>query len=200
MPKLVFIGEPFAGRTYELTLEKTAVGRGDQNTLALHDPSVSLVHGEILVYGPEVIVHDLGSANGTFVAGVRVRQQSPVKHGQVVRFGSVEARLELDSPVPEESGTGLDTIHLMRVVMRDQKREEQKPKPADPTMKLDPGAGSEPVEHTVLLRRTTSSQEEAVPPEPPKPVIPPRRVSVLMVVVTVVALALGLALLLWLLR
>src|SRR5260221_2611117 len=93
-PKLVFISTPFAGRTYALTLEKVSVGRAGFNTLAIHDPSVSLTHCEILVNGPEVIIRDLGSSNGTFVEGARLQHhQSQIKSGQLVRFGSVEARL-----------------------------------------------------------------------------------------------------------
>jgi pSer/pThr/pTyr-binding forkhead associated (FHA) protein len=75
MPKLIFTSEPFAGRVYELTLEKTTGGRGDLNTLALGDSSVSLAHCEILVHGPEVIVRDLGSANGTFVSGMQLKRR-----------------------------------------------------------------------------------------------------------------------------
>ena len=197
MPKLIFSHEPFAGRVYPLTLEKTAVGRGDQNTLALHDPSVSLAHCEILVHGPEVIVHDLGSANGTFVAGVRVRGQAPINHGQIVRFGSVTARLELDSAVPDDSTAGMDTIHLAGRIMADQRREERKPK-VDPAMKLDPGAGAESVEHTVMISRPAPRQESTTPPAR-NPETAAQRPSVMKVVVMALALGVGLALLLWVL-
>ena len=193
MPKLIFSHEPFAGRVYALTLEKTAVGRGDQNTLALHDPSVSLAHCEILVHGPEVIVHDLGSANGTFVAGVRVRGQAPINHGQIVRFGSVTARLELDSAVPDDSTAGMDTIHLAGRIMADQRREERKPK-VDPAMKLDPGAGAESIEHTVMLPRMAPSAPIAAP-SAPNPA--PKQIPVKRVMVIGAALALGLAFLFW---
>ena len=74
-PKLVFVGEHFAGRVYELTQEKTTVGRSDRNLLIVHDPSVSHAHCEILVNGPEVIVIDLSSANGTYVNGTRLQHQ-----------------------------------------------------------------------------------------------------------------------------
>ena len=87
MPKLIFTGEQFAGRVYELAVEKTTVGRGDHNTLVLRDNSVSQTHCEIIVNGPEVIIHDLNSANGTFVAGTRLNSQSQVLSGQLVRFG-----------------------------------------------------------------------------------------------------------------
>jgi predicted component of type VI protein secretion system len=99
MARLVFTDTKFSGRVYEFALPKTTVGRGDHNTLAIHDPSVSQAHCEILVYGPEVIVRDLGSTNGTFVNGVRLfNQQCQLKPGQTVRFGLVEARLELEPP------------------------------------------------------------------------------------------------------
>src|SRR4026208_2582560 len=97
MAKLIFLDEQFSGRTYEFALPKITVGRGDHNALTIHDNGVSQTHCEILVYGSEVIVRDLGSRNGTFVAGTLLQNhQAQLKHGQTVRFGSVEARLELD--------------------------------------------------------------------------------------------------------
>ncbi len=114
MAKLIFTNQDHAGRAYELTLEKTTVGRGDQNTLAIADGSLSAVHCEILVNGPEVIVRDLGSRNGTFVNGAKlVNQQSQLKSGQTVRFGAVEARLELDSPPAEDTASDITAIHTM---------------------------------------------------------------------------------------
>src|SRR5829696_9197383 len=104
MPKLIFSGEHFAGRVYQLTLEKTTVGRGEHNTLALNHPSVSLTHCEILLHGPEVIVRDLGPANGTYVNGKRLnRQQCQMKSGQVIQFGLVQARLDLELPNSENT-------------------------------------------------------------------------------------------------
>ena len=101
MAKLIFIGEKFVGRVYELAIEKTTVGRGDHNTLTIHDPSVSHSHCEILVYGTEVIVRDLGSSNGTVVDGRRLQdqQQHPLDDHQIVKFGAVEARLATGQPV-----------------------------------------------------------------------------------------------------
>ena len=61
MAKLVFTDKNFAGRVYELLLEKTTVGRGDHNTLVIHDNSLSSSHCEILMHGSEIIVRDLDS-------------------------------------------------------------------------------------------------------------------------------------------
>ena len=93
MAKLIFTDKNHAGRIYELTLEKTTVGRSDQNILVISDGSLSALHCEILVNGPEVIVRDLGSRNGTFVNGAKLQNhQAQLKSGQTVRFGAVEAR------------------------------------------------------------------------------------------------------------
>lgn len=135
MAKLIFNGEHFAGQVYELTLEKTTVGRGDGNILVIHHPSVSLMHCEILVHGPEVIVRDLGSANGTFVNRVRHHhQQFQLKSGQVVRFGPVEARLELNPSDDDYVASDITAVHEHARVLRDQRREQQRPKIAGRSM------------------------------------------------------------------
>lgn len=169
MPKLIFTGEHFAGRVYELTLEKTTVGRGDHNTLALHDPSVSLAHCEILVYGPEVIVRDLGSANGTFVNGVRLRnQQGQVKSDQTVRFGSVSARLDLGLPAFDGTADEETAVFDARRIARDQRNEQKNPKPASASATFESNAGSDSDRalSTVILPPTARAEQIATPPTP----------------------------------
>jgi predicted component of type VI protein secretion system len=151
MAKLIFSGDKFRGRVYEFTLEKTTVGRGDHNTLAIHDPSVSHTHCEILVYGEEVIVRDLGSSNGTFVRGGRLHhQQRPVNHGDVVAFGDVEARLELDDRSESGSATDFTAVHDYAEYLRE--RQQGKPKtPADASLKLGTAPDDATADRTVVL-------------------------------------------------
>jgi hypothetical protein len=201
MPKLIFTDEQFAGRVYELTLEKTTVGRGNQNTLALHDPSVSLAHCEILVHGPEVIVRDLGSANGTFVNGVRLDdQQCQIKSDQTVRFGSVEARLDLGLPNYDDTASEETAVFAMRRSMRDQRREEKNPKPASAsaTFESDSDSDSNQTDQTVLLPRAASPERLATPPAPPKSEGARRGLSTRTALWIAVAVVLGFAFLLWL--
>lgn len=96
MPKLHFSQPEFAATPVDLPEGKTTVGRSSRNSLVLNDVSVSASHCEVLVSWNEVILRDLGSSNGTWVAGVRVNGQQPANHGECIRFGRVEARLELD--------------------------------------------------------------------------------------------------------
>jgi hypothetical protein len=67
---------------------------------------VSADHCELLASWNEVIVRDHGSSNGTWVAGVRVNGQRPANHGDLIRFGRVEARLELDGH-PADDATAI---------------------------------------------------------------------------------------------
>jgi pSer/pThr/pTyr-binding forkhead associated (FHA) protein len=111
MARLVFMNEKFRGRVYEFAVETTTVGRGQNNALVISDDSVSETHCQILVYGPEVIVRDMGSTNGTYVNGVQLRgQQRPLRDGEIVIFGAVQARLELGPPA--DSGTATDATAM----------------------------------------------------------------------------------------
>jgi predicted component of type VI protein secretion system len=199
MSKLLFLGEKFNGRSYELVAEKTAVGRGDQNKLVIRDESVSNAHCEILANGPEVIVHDLGSANGTFVNGMRVNGQCQIKDGQIVRFGSVEARLSLDVPSWDDTTTEQTAFHAMKRVMHEQSVERSKPKPGDGAMTLESGPVADLGDHTVLLKRPASQAEPPASQFPttatPQSSQPPKTMRIVMVV----AAALVLAVLGWLL-
>ncbi|MBI3876388.1 MAG: FHA domain-containing protein, partial [Verrucomicrobia bacterium] len=61
MPRLVVLTEGYTGRAYELKVERTTVGRLEDNAFQIPDPSVSSHHCEVLLKGSEVIVHDLNS-------------------------------------------------------------------------------------------------------------------------------------------
>ncbi|MEO8425526.1 MAG: FHA domain-containing protein [Verrucomicrobiota bacterium] len=198
MAKLVFIGENLKGRVYELVVDQTTVGRGEPNTLVIHDESISTQHCEILVYGPEVIVRDLGSTNGTFVDGLRLHdQQCQVKAGQIVQFGSVPARLEIEEPCSTDRASDVTAVYELSRLMRDQQKEKKRPKPTEPSMTLEAGAKPGSLDDTVRLFR----------PFQPEPTMAPlvqakvdfgKGAPAKGVVVLVIGLALGLVILLWL--
>lgn len=200
MAKLIFTDENYAGRVYNFVLEKTTVGRGDQNTLVIHDSSLSSNHCEILVNGPEVIVRDLGSRNGTFVNGARLtKQQAQLKSGQTVRFGSVEARLELDSPF-EDTATDGTAIHTMSRIMRDQRRALKNPKPVDVSMTLESSDLSANEGHTVITSRTPPPGEDPIIAAPQIAEGLPGKTSKRAVILIAVVLVLSLIVLLWMWR
>jgi hypothetical protein len=154
MAKLIFTSMNYAGQVFELVRENNTVGRGAQNHLVIPDNSLSSAHCVILANGNEIIVRDLGSRNGTYVDGVRLNnQQSAAKHGHIVRFGSVEARLELDPPSSEDTLSDITAIHTMGRLMRDQRREQKRPKPSESPVQLAPSDPSADDGNTAILAR-----------------------------------------------
>jgi hypothetical protein len=97
MAKLVLLSMGMTGRTQELKLDKTTIGRVEDNTFQIAEPSVSSHHCEVLLRGNDVVVRDLDSTNGTYINGERV-SESVLKPGQILRLGQVEMRLETDAP------------------------------------------------------------------------------------------------------
>lgn len=102
MPRLRFLTPPFAGQSAELAEGTVTLGRKPGNDLIVLEGSISARHCEFLVSGYEVIVRECGSRNGTFVNGFRVEAQSGVAHGERLRFGGVEAILEIGEWAPED--------------------------------------------------------------------------------------------------
>ncbi len=94
MPKLVVLSQGLAGLSYELKTDKITVGRVEDNSFQVSDPSVSSHHCEILLMGTEVVVRDLNSTNGTFINGKQVHGEAPIPSGQILRLGQVEIRVE----------------------------------------------------------------------------------------------------------
>lgn len=85
------------GRTHELKVDKTTVGRVEDNAFQIAEPSVSSHHCEVLLRGNDIVVKDLNSTNGTYINGQKVTE-SPIKPGQILRLGQIEMRLETDTP------------------------------------------------------------------------------------------------------
>jgi pSer/pThr/pTyr-binding forkhead associated (FHA) protein len=97
MAKLVVLSVGMTGRTQELKADKTTIGRVEDNTFQVAEPSVSSHHCEVLLRGKDVVVRDLNSTNGTFINGEKVTE-SVITPGQILRLGQIEMRLETDMP------------------------------------------------------------------------------------------------------
>jgi len=100
MAKLVVLSEGMTGQSYELKVDKTTVGRVEDNTFQVTHPSVSSHHCEILLRGNDVVVKDLNSTNGTFVNNQQITDEAVIKPGQTFKLGQVEIRLEAPGATP----------------------------------------------------------------------------------------------------
>ena len=129
MTKLIFKTPEFDGQSAPLADGKTTVGSAPGNTLIIQHDSISADHCELLLYGREVIVRDRASANGIWVDGARIHGQTSMRHGQSIRFGAVEARLEMPPPPADDAQTEFTAIYEFKREVRDLRRN---PAPLEP--------------------------------------------------------------------
>ena len=99
MAKLVILTQGMTGRAHELTVDRTTIGRVEDNTFQITDASVSSHHCEVLLRGGEVLIRDLNSTNGTFINNAQITE-SVLKPGQTLRLGQIELKLEGDGSAP----------------------------------------------------------------------------------------------------
>ncbi len=112
MPRLVVLSEGLTGRTHELKAEQTTVGRLEDNSFQVPDPSVSSHHCEVILKGQEVLVRDLGSTNGSFINGERITE-AMLRPSQILRLGQVEIRLEGDVPAAAQQKRVFDHTQVV---------------------------------------------------------------------------------------
>lgn len=83
------------GDVFPIPAGETSVGREASNGLSLvAESTVSRRHAVLVRTGNDVVVRDAGSSNGTFVNGVQVSSDTPLRPGDQVQFGQVRFRYE----------------------------------------------------------------------------------------------------------
>ena len=84
---LIVLAGSAMGEMYKITREQTIIGRGQQAHIRMVDEGVSREHCEIQLESEGMILHDLGSTNGTFCRGVRV-DRHVLEDGDKILVGS----------------------------------------------------------------------------------------------------------------
>ncbi len=100
--RLVVEDGPEKGQRLDIASERVTIGRSVICDVALTDDAVSGTHCEIIATEAGFLLRDLGSTNGTWVAGVRVREAwlepgMPLRVGHtVIRFEHGPGSIEID--------------------------------------------------------------------------------------------------------
>ncbi|MGB3052192.1 MAG: sigma 54-interacting transcriptional regulator [Polyangiales bacterium] len=100
--RLVVEDGPEKGQRLDIASERMTIGQSVICDLTLNDTAVSGTHCEIIAKENGFLLRDLGSANGTWVAGVRVREAwlepgMPLRIGRtVIRFEHGSGSIEID--------------------------------------------------------------------------------------------------------
>jgi pSer/pThr/pTyr-binding forkhead associated (FHA) protein len=103
-------------REIAISKDEFLIGRGSDCDLRLHDAAISRHHCLLRVRGDEATISDLGSSNGTFLNGQRVRSQAVIRNGDRLQLG--------------------DHVYLLQVGDKDPRNEHPDVVPTGATIKL----------------------------------------------------------------
>ncbi|MBI3891301.1 MAG: FHA domain-containing protein [Candidatus Wallbacteria bacterium] len=126
------------GPAFKIDGDRARVGREPDNEIVLEDPSVSRRHAEFVRTPEGVVMADLGSRNGTYLAESRVGSEAALHDGARLRFGRIKFTASRTPPGEEPSGfgeLGEGEVSLTRDSSLDQTEDpaqESAPKPAAP--------------------------------------------------------------------
>jgi diguanylate cyclase (GGDEF)-like protein len=84
---LIVLAGSAMGEMFKISSKQTIIGRGQTAQVRMMDEGISREHCEIQIEGETMILHDLGSTNGTFCRGARV-DRHVLEDGDKILVGS----------------------------------------------------------------------------------------------------------------
>jgi pSer/pThr/pTyr-binding forkhead associated (FHA) protein len=107
---------PDQTREIPVTQSEFLIGRGPDCDLRLRVDNISRHHCLIRLANDEATLIDLGSSNGTFLNGERVRSSSTLHSGDELRVGTCRFRVEVGEAQPSDGDTAVGAGPFMRTV------------------------------------------------------------------------------------
>ncbi len=101
MARIILTHEGAVLKEYNLTKERTTIGRKPGNDIKLDDPTVSGRHAVILML-QNAYIEDAGSTNGVILNGKKITRRQ-LNHGDIIRIGRHELKYIDDNAVEFES-------------------------------------------------------------------------------------------------
>ncbi len=96
MPKMIVSIDEVVIKEVQLTKERTTLGRRPYNDIVIDNLAVSGEHAVIHMNGPEVVLEDLNSTNGTYVNGKAIKKQA-LQNGDGIEVGKYKIKFVGDS-------------------------------------------------------------------------------------------------------
>jgi len=81
------------GTTFDVG-EGATLGRADHSDIRIDDPFASSAHARVFARGHFMYIEDMGSTNGTYHNGRRLRSAERLKVGDTIRIGDTEYRYQ----------------------------------------------------------------------------------------------------------
>jgi pSer/pThr/pTyr-binding forkhead associated (FHA) protein len=108
MPKMIVSIDEVVIKEVQLTKERTTLGRRPYNDIVIDNLAVSGEHAVIHMNGPEVVLEDLNSTNGTYVNGKAIKKQA-LQNGDGIEVGKYKIKFVGDS-----AGDNFDKTMVVR--------------------------------------------------------------------------------------
>ncbi len=97
---IVYVGEQCISK-YSITHGEYTIGREGSCQIGLDVDGVSRHHARLTFQGYELVIEDLGSANGVFIQGVQISLPTRVRPDQQIEIGSARLFIRLKSDAVE---------------------------------------------------------------------------------------------------
>lgn len=101
MPYLDAVTGPAMGRRYTLDLPQYVLGRHPDCNIVLESGSVSRQHAKLVKSGPNFLLEDLNSRNGTFINGKLIGEATKLVDGDSIRICDIELTYHDDGSLSE---------------------------------------------------------------------------------------------------
>ncbi|MGH8798024.1 MAG: FHA domain-containing protein [Caldimonas sp.] len=107
MGKLVVSLDNVVIKEFQITKERTTLGRRPYNDIVIDNLAVSGEHAVLQMVGSDVFIEDLNSTNGTYINGKAVKKQL-LTHNDTVEIGKYKIKYLL------EDGTDYEKTMIMK--------------------------------------------------------------------------------------
>jgi pSer/pThr/pTyr-binding forkhead associated (FHA) protein len=101
MSKLVVSLDNVVIKEFQITKDRTTLGRRPYNDIVIDNLAVSGEHAVLLAVGEDVYIEDLNSTNGTYINGKAIKKQLLV-HNDTVEIGKYRIKYLADDGVDYE--------------------------------------------------------------------------------------------------
>jgi pSer/pThr/pTyr-binding forkhead associated (FHA) protein len=180
MAKLILSVDGQVLKEFNLSKERTLIGRKAHNDIQIDNLAVSGEHAAIITILNDSFIEDLGSTNGTMVNGKPIKKHF-LQNNDVVEIGKHRLKYFNDAPT---AATAADFEKTM--IIRNPSKAAPPPPKAETSLgdtmtNLGPGASAKPAPSATTTAASspmpppaapTPAPAAAAPPPPPKPAAP----------------------------
>ena len=107
---LIILSGKHQGKRLTLPEGETVFGRDETCQIRLATNEISRQHCRLMCEGDKVVVHDLGSRNGTLINDVAIHGQAELQPGDTLRVGPVAFQLAGKKPTAPQKSASDDSI------------------------------------------------------------------------------------------